>query len=311
MMKRAIWIGIFLVSLSQTASAFTLSDFDTPDSVIVDPDTGAYYVSNIAGDSIVKDGNGYISKITPNGNTLIQKYIGGKPEKPILDAPKGLLLAGRYLYVVDIDKLKVFDKQTTKHILTVDFASYDVTDLCDIAMDASGQLYVSDRSAGKIFSVDAKKNYAVTLFSEDVLLKEPNGLAVNPRTRNLMIVTRETGKILELDASRHVHILKKGLRRLDGIDYDVEGNVYVASQESGEIYKIPFYGRGVLSTYISSLLGPTGISYDRKKYEIVAASSKSKTVTTYPKIRNVIYRKTLVAKPESSLQSVVLTTPAK
>ncbi len=311
MMKRAVLISAFLIVLPKFVLAFTLSDFDTPDSVIIDPETGSYYVSNIVGDRLARDGNGYVSKITSNGNTLIRKYVGGKPEKPILDAPKGLLLAGRYLYVVDIDKLKVFDKQTAKPILTVDMAPYGATDLNDIAVDASGQLYVSDRSAGKIFSVNASKNYEVSLFSEDALLNEPNGLAVNPRTRNLMVVTRETGKILELDASRRVHILKKGLRQLDGIDYDVEGNLYVASIENGEIYKIPFYGRGALSTYISSLLGPTGISYDRKKYEIVVASSKSSTVTTYPKIRNVIRRKSLVVKPENSPQNVVLTAPAK
>jgi DNA-binding beta-propeller fold protein YncE len=311
MMKRAVLISAFLIVLPRIVLAFTLSGFDTPDSVIIDSETGSYYVSNITGDRLAKDGNGYISKITPNGNTLIQKYIGGKPEKPILDAPKGLLLAGRYLYVADIDKLKVFDKQTTKHILTVDMEPYGASDLTDIAADATGQLYISDRSAGKIFSVNAPKNYEVSLFSQDVLLSEPNGLAVNPRTRNLMVVTRETGKILEIDSSRRAHILKKGLRQLDGIDFDIEGNLYVASSENGEIYKIPFYGRGALSTYISSLLGPTGISYDRKKYEIVVASARSSTVTTYPKIRNVIRRKSLVAKPESSPQSVVLTTPAK
>lgn len=311
MMKRAVLMSAFLIVLPKIALSFTLSDFDAPDSVIIDPETGSYYVSNVAGDRLSKDGNGYVSKITPNGNTLIRKYIGGKSEKQILDAPKGLLLVGRYLYVVDIDKLKVFDKLTTKHIRTVDMAPYGATDLSDIAVDAAGRLYISDRSAGKIYDINATRNYEVSLFSKDLLLNEPNGLAVNPRTRNLMVVTRETGKILELNKSGRVHILKKGLRQLDGIDFDVEGNLYVASFENGEIYKIPFYGRGALSAYLSSLSGPVGISYDRKKYELVAVSAKSNTVTTYPRLRNIIHRKSVAPKPPVTPQGVVVTTPAK
>lgn len=47
----------------------------------MDPADGAYYVSNIAGSFSDKDGNGYISEISPDGDTVIQKFIGGKKDE--------------------------------------------------------------------------------------------------------------------------------------------------------------------------------------------------------------------------------------
>src|SRR5689334_13018222 len=101
---------LFLAS-ARAALAFSLSDFETPEGIAVDPDDRSYFVSNINGGPTEKDANGYISKIASNGSIVIQKYIGGGKGGLVLHAPKGMVVLGRRLYVADIDTVKIFDKK--------------------------------------------------------------------------------------------------------------------------------------------------------------------------------------------------------
>ena len=144
-------------------------------------------------------------------------------------------------------------------------------------------VYVSDMLTDRIFKIDVKNNYAVSVFKKGPELGQPNGLAFNPKTKNLMVVTFDSGQILEMNASGKVRVLKKGLKALDGVDYDNDGNLYVSSFEKGEIYQISHLGRGPLTTYLSNLTTPADISYDRKRDEILIPSMNGNTVSTFPK----------------------------
>lgn len=95
-----------------------------------------------------------------------------------------------------------------------------------------------------------------------------------------MMASFQTGQILEIDRRGKVHALKRGLSSLNGIDYDNQGNLYVSSAEKGEVYKIPYYGRGPLTIFMSGLTTPSAISCDRVKNELLISSLKGNTVTT-------------------------------
>ena len=118
-MSKLILSVLFSFLAATNAHSLNLSNFETPESMQVDVETGAYYISNINGDKLAKDGNGYISKITANGNTVIEKFIGGKPENPLLHAPKGLAILGKDIFVTDIDTVKVFDTKSRKLLRTM------------------------------------------------------------------------------------------------------------------------------------------------------------------------------------------------
>ncbi len=283
MRKSTLWIIILGTLISSHASAFKLSGFETPESFLVDPEDGSYYVSNISGDPLAKDSNGYISKITANGNTVVQKFIGEKKDEMPLHAPKGLLISGKILFVTDIDTVKGFYKSNGKPAVLVDLAGWNVTFLNDLAMDKDGLIYVSDMLANRIFSINPKKNYEVKLFKSGPELGNPNGLMVNPKTKYLMVVTWGSGQILEIDRrTGKVFVVKKGLMGLDGIDSDGEGNLYVSSFQKGEIYKIPNLGRGTLTTFEGGLKTPADISFDRKRKEVLVPSFEGNTVETVP-----------------------------
>jgi len=279
-MKKFPFLIFLFLSVARPAFSFTLSNFETPESFIVDPEDGSYYVSNINGGPTDKDGNGYISKISPNGNIVIQKFIGDKKEEMLLNAPKGLVIVGQNIFVTDIDTVKGFNKETGRPAALVDLSKLNAKFLNDIAWDGQAALYVSDTMADAIFKVDMKNNYKASIFKKGRELGNPNGLFFNPRSKNLMVVTWGSGQILEIGRGGKVHVLKKGLGALDGLDYDRQGNLYVSSFEKGEIYRIPFYGRGIATVFLSGLTTPADISYDRKKNELLIPSFKGNTVTT-------------------------------
>jgi hypothetical protein len=76
---------------------------DAPESALADPGAGVIYVSNINGNPMDADGNGYIAKLSMDGKILDQHWVTG------LNAPTGLALHEGLLYAADIDKLAVVD----------------------------------------------------------------------------------------------------------------------------------------------------------------------------------------------------------
>ena len=279
-MKKIIFIFILFIGFARNTYSFTLSNFDTPESFIVDAEDGSYYVSNVNGDPYAKDGNGYISKIQSKGNIIIQKFIGGKKGEALLHAPKGLVIVGKKLYVTDIDAVKGFDKETGKPAESYDLSKFKAKFLNDITADDKDFLYVSDTLTNQIFKINTRKKNEFTIFKEGKELGGPNGLFFNPKTKNLMVVTFMSGKILEIDHAGKVHVLKHGLLKLDGLDHDSRGNLYVSSFEKGEIYKIPHMGRGPAETFLAGLTTPADISCDRKKNELLIPSFNGNKVMT-------------------------------
>src|SRR6266498_2780889 len=71
------------------------SGFKQPESVVFDRAAGAIYVSNVNGDPMKKDGNGFISKLGPDGKVVTMEWVKG------LDSPTGLALANGTLYAAD------------------------------------------------------------------------------------------------------------------------------------------------------------------------------------------------------------------
>ncbi len=65
-----------------------------------------------------------------------------------------------------------------------------------MAADPYGVLYVSDTGADRIYKINTRKDYEVVILKEGKDLGGPNGLSVNPKTKNLMVATLRSGQIL-------------------------------------------------------------------------------------------------------------------
>lgn len=200
-----------------------------PESVALGPDGRTLFVANVGGEGDVKDGNGFISRLSTGGKMLDRQWITG------LDAPKGAAVAGGRLYVSDIDRLVEIDIAGRR--IAARYPIAGATLLNDVAVAPDGTVLVSDSGSGRIFAL---RNGRVSVWSEEPELKSVNGLLAEPQ--RLMVTTME-GKLLAIDyPSRAVKVLATGLGQADGIA-PADGDNYFVSEWPGRLFRVTPEGR--------------------------------------------------------------------
>ncbi len=140
-----------------------------PESALFDAASGVIYVSNINGGPLEKDGNGFISRISPEGRLLEARWVSG------LHAPKGMALSRGHLYVADIDTLVEIDVATGQ--ITARYGAPGARFLNDVTVDTTGNVYVSDSQTHRIYRLQGD---AMEVWLESPLLRSPNGLYALP-----------------------------------------------------------------------------------------------------------------------------------
>lgn len=128
--------------MESVEDGIVVTGFSGPESVVHDALADIYLVSNINGQALAADGNGFISRLSPDGTIAELKWIDGESDGVTLNAPKGLGLYGDTLIVTDIDVLRLFDRTSGAPMgeWKVDGATF----LNDVAVASDGTIYVSD-----------------------------------------------------------------------------------------------------------------------------------------------------------------------
>lgn len=213
-----------VATLEEVWSTDTL--FRIPESVCYDPARKVIYVSNIDGDPAAVDGNGFISKLHPDGTLIELEWIKG------LNAPKGMGVFTNFLYVTDISRVLVINIEESNVV-----ESYDIPGasfLNDISIDEDGMVWVSDSDQSKIYLI---RNGEIQTWMEGSPLNGPNGLyAENDQIMVASTGDQQVKKILK--ESRIVTIITSEIGNGDGIVKDVMGN-YLVSDWSGRIFYVP------------------------------------------------------------------------
>jgi sugar lactone lactonase YvrE len=149
--------------------AWTLTaDLQAPESTYFDHDANAVFVANINGNVTAKDGNGYISKLTPDGRMLKAQWVAG------LNGPKGMRSVKGVLWVADIDEvvgIDIFRERVIERV-KVDGATF----LNDLAVAPDGTIYTTDSTGGRVYMV---KDGKASVFAEGGDLQQPNGILVD------------------------------------------------------------------------------------------------------------------------------------
>ena len=209
-------------SFSQTlAKVWTASEgLKTPESVLYDAKTNQIYVSNINGQPSVKDGNGFISVLSPDGKVIQSEWVTG------LNAPKGQAIYDGKLYVSDIDELVVIsiaDAQIVKRY-KVENAKF----LNDVTASEDGIIFVTDMNDNKIYALTDDK---LALWLEDKLIEKPNGLWAEKGKLYI-----GTAQILEADIpTKKISMLVENCGGVDGLEKLKDGN-FVYSNWPGRIF---------------------------------------------------------------------------
>lgn len=205
--------ALISTTAAQAADLWKLSGFESPESVLFDAKDAHVFVSNIVGAPTDLDGNGYISRISPDGKLLEQKWATG------LNAPKGMAVVGGDLLVADIAQLRVIDLATGKLKTTLDLEGAQF--LNDVVASGDGA-YISDMLGNSIWSyADGKAEVWV----KDV--SAPNGLLVDGGKLLVASIgeglkadlsSEKPGSLLAIDlTSKEITVVSKEIGSLDGV----------------------------------------------------------------------------------------------
>ncbi len=255
--------------------------FETPESVLYDAAQDVYLVSNINGDPFGKDNNGFIAKLTPEGQ--VTKFIEGGQGGVTLNAPKGLTFVGDTLLVADIDTVRIFDRTTgaPQGEIPVKGATF----LNDLSTSYDGKtVYLSDSGFRAGFSaagtdavykiVDTK----VTKLAKGKDLGAPNGLLA--ADGGVWVVTFAGSELYFLNAAgkkEKAQKLDKG--GLDGIVLTNDGKLVVSSWD-GSAVLIGSAG-GAFVDLLSGVDAPADLGYDTKRNRLLVPLFKKNAVVLH------------------------------
>ena len=192
----------------------------TPESVLYDSGRDLIYVANINGGPSEKDGNGFISILNADGSLKTKNWVEG------LNAPKGMALQGKKLYVSDIDELVVIDIEEAKVIER--YHAPDAIFLNDVAICMNGMVFVSDTRTAKIHQLDGKN---FTVWYEGDPLDSPNGLMTEKG--HLYVGDLNIYKINI--SSKKIDTVVEDTGGVDGLEKNNDGN-FVYSNWPGMIW---------------------------------------------------------------------------
>jgi len=239
----------------------------TPESVLyyAHKDDALLLVSEIEGQGAEADGKGGIAKVGLDGKIIDQDWVRG------LSAPKGMGVHQDKLYVADINEVVVISLSAGKVLKKIPVA--DSTFLNDVAVNAQGDVFVSDSHTGKIHRIVKDK---VELYLSDI--KAVNGLA----TVGTDLIIGADNKLWRADKDKKMHVLAEGFAaQIDGVEMTAPGE-YLVSCWVGLIYYVYSDGRSeLLVDSREQKINTADIGYDPERRIVYVPNFFKDSVTAY------------------------------
>lgn len=256
----------------------------TPESVEYYAAEDVYLVTNINGNPLAADGNGFISKLKPDGSVVGLKWIDGANEGVSLNAPKGAAIVGEHLFVADLNQVHVFELPGGKPLrsISIDGSTF----LNGITPGDDDSVYVTDSGFGEgfaasgsdaVYQVWADGNYDVVVKGEE--LGHPNGIW-NDGDR-LVVVTFGSGKMLSIDdAGTQTAMPTPPTGALDGLVKTSNGHFLVSSWDGSAIYRLN--DDDTFSPMAENLDAPADLGIDTKRNRLLVPLFKQNKVVILP-----------------------------
>jgi streptogramin lyase len=239
--------------------------FDAPDQCVWHAASRTWFVSNLGGGiSLAKDAYGWITRLDEKGKVIHPFWIGLAER---MHAPSGMVATDRHLYVCDRDG--VYEIDIAKRKISKFFPIPQGQFINDIALADSGDLYVSDFFANRIYRLPLESRLAEVWLEMD-RLEAPDGLYIDdgklivaswgvlsePGTFN----TSKKGDLLKIDLkTRKIEMLSKEAGNLEGITRAGD-HYYVTDWAAGKLLKI-HAATGQVSDLLTGLRNPTDPGY--------------------------------------------------
>jgi DNA-binding beta-propeller fold protein YncE len=260
-----VLVGLVLTLILCTAACaapkllWEVKGLAQPESVVQDPATGSIYVTNIAGAIMQKDGNGFIARLRPDGTMIDREWLKG------LNAPTGMALHERTLYVADVDAL--IEINVASGEITNRYQAKGAIFLNDVAVGEDGTVYASDTPMNTIWRL---KDGTFEPWLANDELNGPNGLLA--QGGKLIVASfgklpgegqkQELGSLLAVkleDQSVSKLGVGEPIGNLDGLQLLQPGVYLVTDWDAGVLYRVN--AKGKADRLIKLSKGSADLSY--------------------------------------------------
>lgn len=255
------------------AAPMTVADvgLQTPESVLYDDRADMYLVSNINGEPLGRTGNGFITRLRPNGEVEQLKWIDGERDDVTLHAPKGMAFRGDTLFVADIDSVRAFHRSTGAALGAMGVAGASF--LNDVAVGPDG-VYVTDTGVDASFAptgTDAIHHFGAggvaTAVATGAQLARPNGIVVDGASIIMVPFGSNTITRVPLDGSAPSQIATLPGGQLDGLIRLDDGTLLVSSWEGSAVYRVSADGQ--VSTVVENVESPADLGWDSRRQRLL------------------------------------------
>lgn len=268
--------GQSTAAAAATSTAERLSETSglrVPESVKYDSDHDVYYVSNINGNPSQKDNNGFIARVRADSTSVMTMLVEGGKKGVTLNAPKGMALKGDTLFVVDIDVLRMFNRNTGASLGSVDLRAQKATFLNDVAAGPDG-VYITDTGiafdakggmshpgVNRIFKVSGK---TVTEAAKGDSLGNPNGIAWDASGNRFILAPFGSPDLQTWTPGQPTPAtLASGPGGYDGVEVLANGNILVSSWTDSTVYVV--HGGSHMMPLVRNVPSPADIGVDTKR----------------------------------------------
>ncbi len=260
-----------------SAAAVEVADvgLQGPRAIIYDAAADVYLVSNVNGGLLDEDENGFVSRISPDGEVLSLQWIPSAGSTSRIDAPKGMAIRGDTLFVTDIACVRIADRESGEILETR--CLDDVTSLSGIDTGPEGSLFITDSgynltngqvgpsSTDAVYRLTFRAGQQGATLARGEDLNHPTGVAVGSRG---IFVTTALGDLLRLTpAGERTSILSQAGQAFEGVVFVADGGFAYSSSADGAVYLVD--GTGSVSSLISGIDSPGDIGYDPTRNRIL------------------------------------------
>jgi hypothetical protein len=260
---------------SSTQPIATVSNLAGSEALSFDPAHDVYFVSNVNGDPGVKDGNGFITRITADGVVDSLHFIQGGRGGVSLSAPMGSRVQGDTLWVLDIDALRGFNTGTGAPVASIDLSPVHPLFLNDVTIGPDGDFYITDTGVAKthtgpdrIYHIDRKRNVTVAL--ESAALSMPDGIGWDGNGKRLILAPFGGNSIQSWQAGQAAPTdVAPGLSKFDGVEIQPNGQIVITSWNDSTVSTLE--GNKLVSR-VKLAIPPADASMDTKRNRIGVVS---------------------------------------